>query len=372
MKRLKIGVFTDLRFTALDSPTGVTKHIVEMVNGLNQNNSIEVIILAAKDQLTAQGQIHKDNALAGFDARRLPFTWYQGYLLWLLTGKPTMDKYARDLDWVYCPKNDFIPFRNVKTAITIHGAHEIDPEYPKNNSLLGRLNQIRSHLSYQRICKRATALLTVSEFLKQQMISWFKVDRKKIHLVGNGVEEVFYKGKTNPLLHNKYQLIAIGGLNRLDGGDRIVQLAHYLLRQNSNYQIVVAGNQHESALLERAKHLTNITLKGYVKAAALSELMQQSQALLFLTRYETFGIAAVEAMASGLPVITCHNTAVPEIVDDAALYTEPDNEIEIFKTIMKLENETIRTNLIKNGLHKAQEYKWDNCIERLQTVITKV
>lgn len=366
---MRIGIFTDLRFTSLATPTGVTKHIVEMVGGLARCGHIEIVILATKDQLDSQGQISAGNALAGFNARRLPFSWHQAYFLWLLSGKPFMDRYAQDLDWVYCPKNDFIPFKNIKTAITIHGAHEIDPDYPKDVSFRGKLIQMRSRLSYRRICQQATVLLTVSDFLKQQMVDWFQADASKIHVVGNGVEEVFYQSNPIPIQPNKFQLIAIGGLNHLDGGDRLVKLAQYLREQNSSYQIVVAGHQHEPHLLEQAGILPNITLKGYVKAGALSELMRQSHALLFLTRYETFGIAAIEAMAVGLPVIACRNTAVPEIVGDAALFTDPDNMADIFNCITDLDYDETRDDLITKGLLKAQNYKWSRCVERLQFVL---
>ena len=114
---IRIGIFTDLRFTSLTTPTGVTKHIVEMVNGLDRLLGVELIVLATKDQLTPKGQIPDDNALSHFKARALPYNWHSAYFCWLCFGSPKMDKYASDVDWVYCPKNDFIPFKNVKPVV---------------------------------------------------------------------------------------------------------------------------------------------------------------------------------------------------------------------------------------------------------------
>lgn len=339
-----------------------------MIQGLAKYPDVEIIILATKDQLTKEGEIPGNNSLAGFKARRLPLSWHIAYFLWLFTGLPYMDKYAKDLDWVYCPKNDFIPLKKVKTAITIHGAHEIDPDYPKDKSIKGRLTQIKSRLSYKRICKQSTILLTVSNFLKEQMIKWFNVSANKIVVTGNGIESVFFVNKGENKINK--QLITVGGLNYLDGGDRIIKLAEYMTKIKSEYYILVVGNQHEELLLKKAQSLPNIRIAGYKPTKELAEIMQDSYALLFLTRYETFGITAIEAMASGLPVITCNSTAVPEIVGDAAIYVNPDKIVDIYTKIERLDNIEYRKSFIVKGYKKSKSYTWDSCVLKLKEVLT--
>jgi glycosyltransferase involved in cell wall biosynthesis len=363
---MKIGVFTDLRFTALSTPTGVTKHIIQMVIGLNNIAGVEVILLGAKDQLTVDGKVPEDNALAHFPARALPHSWHQIYWTSLLFNKPRYNKYTSDLDWVYCPKNDYLPVSNTKLAITIHGAHELDPEYPNAKGLKHFLLKKRSQKHYLRIVKNAHTILTVSDFLKEKTIHWFNANPQTVKIVGNGVEETFYdlSNKTEP--HDlKNNLLSVGGLNWLDGGDRIIELARQLESRGISKEIHIAGSQHEAGLLKQAKELKNIKLLGYLNKEQLANTMAKSSALLFLTRYETFGIAAAEAMAVGLPVITLQTTAVPEIVGNGGIYIKEMDEIINLIT----SNSQLLSDNIPLGKKIAENYHWDKCVLRLAKVL---
>ncbi len=194
---MKISVFTDLRFTALPAPTGVSKHIEQMVHGIS-NIGHEVTILATRDQLQVNGRLAKVSSLSSFSAKRLPLSWKLAEAIWTLPVIPAVDDYCRDADWVYCPKNDYIPLRDTRLAVTIHGAHELDPQMPQSRDFRSRLNRIRRRQSYKRIVGQADLILTVSEFLKEQIIDWFGCDEKKIAVIGNGVEQEYFDGQANP------------------------------------------------------------------------------------------------------------------------------------------------------------------------------
>jgi glycosyltransferase involved in cell wall biosynthesis len=98
--------------------------------------------------------------------------------------------------------------------------------------------------------------------------------------------------------------------------------------------------------------------------------MRDSFALVFPTRYETFGIAAAEAMAAGTPVITCRCTAVPEIVGDAAIYVDPDQPESIVEALIALQSQQgLREELISRGHGRAKLYTWPACVARLQKAL---
>lgn len=368
---MNLSVFTDLRYTSSSTPTGVGKHIEQMTLGLRRSQlGAHIRVIAAKDQLDINGHIPLENKLDYFKASRLPCSWKVLDGLWTLLGGPPADRFCMGADWVYCPKNDFIPLRHIKLAVTIHGAHELDPAMPQTNSLRSRLNRIRRRISYRRIVQRADLILTVSEFLKGQLIDWFDADETKIEIVGNGVEEVFFEvgsGETRSGWNetSKPYLLCVGGLNTIDGGREIVEVAKILKDTLPEFQFLVAGWQHDQILLRQAENLSNIKLLGYVEAAELAELMGSALALLYLTHYETFGIAAAEAMAAGTPVITAGGSAVPEIVGDAALYVTR-NPYDIVENICKLANDPVLwASLRAAGLHCARKYTWQACVDRL-------
>lgn len=370
---MKISVFTDLRFTESATPTGVGKHIEHMVRGLAQIEDDAVSVLAARDQLAGEA-VRATSSLAGFPVQKLLLPWKTADAVWTLTGGPAVDRYCQGADWVYCPKNDFIPLRRTKLAVTIHGAHELDPSVSQRKDIYSRLNRIRRRISYERLISRADLVLTVSDFLKSQIIKWFDCSEEKIVVVGNGVEQVFFDAANLPLgcsgcSKDRPYLLCVGGLNDIDGGGRIIQVARLLALKCPDIKIVVAGHQNEKKYIDEAKLIGNIDLLGYVPATMLAPLMRDAMALLYLTDYETFGIAAVEAMAAGTPVITSGGTAVPEVVGSAGLYVSGSPD-EIVEKISDFSTNTQLCNSLRNaGYARAAKFTWHACVQRLHTAL---
>lgn len=362
---MNICVFTDFRFVTCPTMTGVGKHIIQMVHGLRSINGNSVTALATSDQAKALGPLEP------LPVRRLPLPWRVADGLWTVASRPYADRWCGNPDWVYCPKNDFIPIRRSRVAVTVHGAHELDPAVPQPRTVYDRLNRLRRQTAYRRMLGQAHLVLTVSEFLKRQLVGWFKADPNRCCVVGNGVESDFFRAGDGPLGLSGEPLdrpfvLCVGGLNHLDGGDRVLGLASFLRKRARDLRVLVAGSQHEPRLEKAAADLPNVRLLGYVSAERLARYMRDAAALFFPTRYETFGIAAAEAMAVGLPVVTCRCTAVPEIIGDAAIYVDPDNIDEAFEALRALQTQPgLREDLVRLGRRKAQSYTWPACVARL-------
>ncbi len=383
--QVKIRVFADLRFTTSETPTGVGKHIYQMARGLTDTPGNEVSLLAASDQAGNPG------VLDFLPVTRMPLHWKAASALWAVGSRPYADRWCGDADWVYCPKNDWLPLRTKRLAVTIHGAHELDPDVQRPAHPLLWAYRLRSRVQYRKICRRADVVFTVSEFLRQQVIDWFHASPEKVVVVGNGVEQVYFdagedrkacssgfssdvsqRGTSYLQTVARPYLLTLGGLNHLDGGDRILAVADELARSKSSIRILVAGNQHDSALRMAIRDHTNVELLGYLPAARLAPLLSNALALFHPTRYETFGMGAVEAMASGTVVITCRNTAVPEIVGAAGIYVDPEDPGEVASALQSLlgDPELRKTHLVR-GRERAANYTWKACVTRLQRELEK-
>jgi glycosyltransferase involved in cell wall biosynthesis len=370
---LRIAVFTDLRFVQSNTPTGVGKHIIQMVGGLARVPGNEVSVLAARDQFGGK-ELRLATAPFPLPAQRLPLPWKAAEALWTVAGGPAVDRYCRGVDWVYCPKNDFIPLRNTRLAVTVHGAHELDPQMPQPFGVAARLNRVRRRVSYWRITTRAGLILTVSEFLKARVIEWFGCDERKIVVVGNGVEQNYFDAACLPQGSSERSpdrpyLLCVGGLNDIDGGRLVLDVAQLLSHTQPDLQVVVAGLQHDTKCLARAGDLPNVELLGYVHAEKLSVLMRNARAFLYVPTYETFGIAAAEAMAAGTVVITTGAMAVPEVVGDAGLYVSLDPHDVVEKIGEVLRDSTLSESLRRAGRQRAKQYTWQACVDRLDSAL---
>jgi glycosyltransferase involved in cell wall biosynthesis len=78
----------------------------------------------------------------------------------------------------------------------------------------------------------------------------------------------------------------------------------------------------------------------------------------FPSRGEGFGLPVLEAMACGAPVLTTHNTSLPEVGGDAVAYTEPDADSIRTALAALLADPDRRAALSEAGFSRAQEFTW--------------
>jgi len=81
-------------------------------------------------------------------------------------------------------------------------------------------------------------------------------------------------------------------------------------------------------------------------------------ALLFPSRYEGFGLVILEAMACGCPVVTCRNSALPEVAGDAALYVGEDAPEQLAAAMRAVLDPTERERLVAAGLEWSAGFTW--------------
>ena len=94
---------------------------------------------------------------------------------------------------------------------------------------------------------------------------------------------------------------------------------------------------------------------------------------VFPSLYEGFGMSVLEAMASGVPVITSNVSSLPEVAGDATILVDPLSEDEIFEAYKKIRNDSnYREEMILKGYEQAKKYQWKNSVEVLEKVYEKM
>ena len=141
--------------------------------------------------------------------------------------------------------------------------------------------------------------------------------------------------------------------------------------KNNNLAVVCVGGdlELEPELSKLATNITTYVLK--LDDQDLKTAYSGAIALVYPSLYEGFGLPIIEAMACGCPVITCFNSAIPEVGGDAVLYIDGTSIDEMIQAIKKIQIPEIRQQLIDKGLEKYQQFSWQQNSEKISQIILK-
>jgi alpha-1,3-rhamnosyl/mannosyltransferase len=363
----RVAAYVDLRYTTRQ-PTGVDKHIAQMVHGLAAHPGFTVSVLAPRPQLESPaGSIPPASSLAGMPVNALPFSNRTARMLWAASPWPPIDRYCPDADWIYSPQELWAPARHARTAVTIHGATYFERSYAGYHSAWARFERARMSWFFKQVCRQADLVISVSTYLETFLIDRFGLDPSRSLVVGNGVDDRFFAAGIGPAPHvDPDRLLVVGGLNDWDGAAHVLAAADAIRAAFPTITIDIAGTLDDARYVAAGAARPNIRRLGYIPTQQLAAAMPGYLALLYLPNVESFGMVALEAMAAGLPVIACRSTAVPETAGDAALYVEASDLDSIIETLRNLRTDTAaRGTWITRGKSRAASFTWPACLDRL-------
>lgn len=221
--------------------------------------------------------------------------------------------------------------------------------------------------------KRATALVTVSEFSREELAKHLKLSPYKLQVIHNGVDPRFQPATASEAtafrerheLPSRY-VAAVGNAKRFKNLALLKQFAAELPVP----VVLLAGKgavAHELGLHENVLDLEELP------EAEMPLFYGAAAALLLPSKYEGFGLPALEAMASGCPVLAADATALPEVVGGAALRLPPDDAAAWRETTLRvLRDDVLRTELVELGRERAARFTWDDCARRTLAVYRRV
>jgi glycosyltransferase involved in cell wall biosynthesis len=257
-----------------------------------------------------------------------------------------------------------------KTILTIHDLMVFrHPEFLEPEGVTYYKKRIHSSI------KRADAIISVSNFTKNEIVELFDIPENKVRVIYNGISSIFRPIKDRIRIEevkSKYgikgqrYLLFVGNIEPKKNIETLIH-AHAELCKSSGYKypLLIVGNKtwyfkNVWEVVQRRHVERNIIFTGVINDEDLPFLYNGAEVFIFPSLFEGFGIPAIEAMACGTPVIASNRTSIPEIVADAALYVDPLNISEMVEAIDKvLSNSQLREQLIQKGLKRSQYFSWE-------------
>ena len=152
----------------------------------------------------------------------------------------------------------------------------------------------------------------------------------------------------------------------------------FIKKNNIDDMYFVLGGGHWEMFIDKLKqeisdlgeYQDKIIRAGYIDDEDLAPLYSGAEWFVYTSMYEGFGLPPLEAMASGCPVITSNNSSLPEVVGDAGIMIDWDNDEQHIQAYEKYYfNPELREQNRQKGLERARQFSWEKCVNQMVEVM---
>lgn len=226
--------------------------------------------------------------------------------------------------------------------------------------------------------KSTKQIIAVSEQVKQELVQDGKIESQRISVITNGVDLAeFYPRSLNRLDFNlnpniTYALFA----GDLKSSRKNLDTVLAAMAKVEDINLLVLGSAEKSKYPNLANELgirDRVHFLGY--RTDIAEIMSLADMFIFPSRYEPFSLVVLEAMATGLPVITSSKCGVVELLsgDTAVVIEDPDDTLTLIKALHELvSDKEILKKMALSAREDALKNSWGNMSAKYLRVINYI
>lgn len=220
----------------------------------------------------------------------------------------------------------------------------------------------------------AKAILTLSEFSKQDIVRRYRVPPEKIMVAPGAAEPIFHR------LDDPARVVAarvrygtgerfilyVGNLQPRKNLKTLIEAYVQLRRADAvRHKLIIVGSKtwlydDIFAAARASGYEEEIVFTGYVPDEDLVALYNGTELFVYPSIFEGFGLPVLEAMACGAPVITSNTSSFPEVVGAGAMLVDPLDAAVLAKTMVTvLGDSVLRASLSSRAMQEATRYSWE-------------
>jgi len=292
-------------------------------------------------------------------------TWRMQVLIGQLL-RQRFDELLPDARLYHATEHLLMPLADVPTVLTVHDLiYRLYPRYHKWK------NYAYLNLAMPLFCRRAHAIIAVSEATRRDLIRLYRVPPHKITVIYEAADARFSPPPADTIeamrvrygLPERY-LMTLCAIEPRKNHAGFLRAFERLCEQDKDLYWVIVGARgwlYEGFLreLERSPARERVILPGYVDDACLPAMYAGALAFVFPSFGEGFGLPPLEAMACGTPVVCSRTTSMPEVCGGAARYIDPHDVDDMAEAVRAvLDDPDLRQAMRAQGLERASGFSW--------------
>lgn len=264
-------------------------------------------------------------------------------------------------------------YLSLKTDVPQIGViHDLNFEHYPNDLPKSALRYLKKY--FPKFAEKAAHIITVSHYSKQDICATYGVASDKITVAHNAANEIFkpllpteQKAVQNQFTAGQEYFIFVGALHARKNVARLFEAFEIFKQQTgSKTQLLIVGeamwgDQGIEEAYQNNSYKNHITFTGHLPLNDLVKVVGSAKSLVFPSYFEGFGIPLVEAMQAGTAVCCSNKTSLPEVVENAAILFDPFDVQNIAEALIKIDSDnSLREQLIEQGLERAKQFSWDS------------
>lgn len=358
---------------------GIGTYIRNLIQGLSrlENKNRYSLIIPSKDipELQELGSTFKTAVYNHLDTE--------------ITHNIAFPNFLRTLqaDLYHIPLNSVAWWMPQPYVLTVHDMSTL--LFPAHRSFRNRMHEQR----YRRGALRAARVISVSNSTRRDVETVLHVPPERIRTIYSAPDPAFTVEAVGPehdsqtlqrySIQKPFVLYA-GTIRPQKNIPRLIEAFAVLRGELENHpefrelRLVIIGDELSKYPAVRRAVVSSrveqfVRFLGFVPMDTLRVFYRAAALFAFPSLYEGFGLAPLEAMACGTPVVASNLPSLVEAVDDAAELVSPDNVFDIARGMRDvLLDQNRRSALIAAGLAQARRFHWDHTAQQVLNIYREI
>lgn len=233
--------------------------------------------------------------------------------------------------------------------------------------------------------RRAAEVVAVSQNTRKDLLETFGLSPERVHVIGEGFDRAVFRprsatevaaARVKHGVPGRYLLYA-GTFSRHKNLGLVLRALGQLGPEFSELRLLLVGRKDAGAFGEFERLARDLGLwervltPGYVSRDELAALMSGAEAFVYPSRYEGFGLAPLEAMACGAPVVASDVASLSEVVGEGGVLV-PSNNLGAWRDSLRRALSSARTSTSAAALRQAARFDWEEAVVQLRAHLQRV